>query len=617
MVKSNKLIWLLFASLSIQSVSAQQKLTANAGHSHNDYKQQIPLLAAYYAGMGSIEADVFYRNGELYVAHESSEIKPGKTLKKLYIEPLIAFFKENGNRPYADPSQKLQLVIDIKENYEQVLSNLLENLKGYEAVFDQQKNPSAIKIVISGNIPPVEKFNHYPQFIYFDGRPEKDYSPEQLKRIGMISQSIAHYSVWNGKGTPTPPDLEKMKTVIDKAHKMGKPFRFWATKDSPNSWKELAHMGVDWINTDQPTALKNFYLNNAKVEYSNPQSYSPYIPNYKSDGATTNIKNVILLIGDGMGLAQIQAGLSANFGQSNIINMQHIGFSRTEASNSDFTDSAAGGTAIATGHKTNNRYIGVDENGKLIASIPDTLASHGIKSGIISSGDITDATPAAFYAHQMDRTMSQEIAADFLHSHVDILVGSHQESFLKNKDGKLMQKLNEKGYQLQTTLSDFEKATSGKQLVLLADSATRKVLDGRGDMLKTSLLKTIQLLSKNKHGFFIMAEGAQIDYGGHANDLSYVVTEQHDFDRLVGEALKFADQDCETLVIVTADHETGGLSLLDANYRKGSVRGNFSSDDHTNIMVPVFAYGPGSQHFIGVYNNTEIFKKILKAYRLN
>lgn len=617
MVKSIKLIWLLFASLSIQSVSAQQKLTANAGHSHNDYKQQIPLLAAYYAGMGSIEADVFYRNGELYVAHESSEIKPGKTLKKLYIEPLIAFFKENGNRPYADPSQKLQLVIDIKENYEQVLSNLLENLKGHEAIFDQQKNPSAIKIVISGNIPPVEKFNHYPQFIYFDGRPEKDYSPEQLKRIGMISQSIAHYSVWNGKGTPTPPDLAKMKTVIDKAHKMGKPFRFWATKDSPNSWKELAHMGVDWINTDQPTALKNFYLNNAKVEYSNPQSYSPYIPSYKSDGATTNIKNVILLIGDGMGLAQIQAGLSANFGQSNIINMQHIGFSLTESSNSDFTDSAAGGTAIATGHKTNNRYIGVDENGKLIASIPDTLASHGIKSGIISSGDITDATPAAFYAHQMDRTMSQEIAADFLHSHVDILVGSRRESFLKNKNGKLIQELNEKGYQLQSTLSDFEKATSGKQLVLLADSATRKVLDGRGDMLKTSLLKTIQLLSKDKHGFFIMAEGAQIDYGGHANDLSYVVTEQHDFDRLVGEALKFADQDGETLVIVTADHETGGLSLLDANYRKGTVRGNFSSDDHTNIMVPVFAYGPGSQNFIGVYNNTEIFKKILKAYRLN
>lgn len=617
MVKGNKLIWLLFVSLNIQSVSAQQKLTANAGHSHNDYKQQIPLLEAYSAGMGSIEADVFYRNGELYVAHESSEIKSRKTLKKLYIEPLIAFYNENGNQAYADSTQRLQLVIDIKENYQQVLSKLMEDLKGNESVFDQQKNPRAIKIVISGNIPPAEKFNEYPHFIYFDGRPEKDYTAEQLKHIGMISQNIAHYSDWNGKGTPTPPDLQKMKSVINKAHKLGKPFRFWATKDSPNSWKELGHMGVDWINTDHPTALKNYYLNNAKVEYTNPQAYSPYTPTYKNDGAKTKVKNVILLIGDGMGLAQIQAGLSANFGQSNIVNMRHIGFSRTEASNSDFTDSAAGGTALATGHKTNNRYIGVDANGATVASIPDTLAQYGIKSAIISAGDITDATPAAFYAHQIDRTMSHAIAADFKKSNVDILVGSRRESFLGNKDGKLMQQLYEKGYQLQQTLSDFEKANTGKQLVLLPDSGTQKMLDGRGDMLKTSLLKSIQLLAKNKNGFFIMAEGAQIDYGGHANDLSYVVTEQHDFDRLVGQALKFADQDGETLVIVTADHETGGLSLLDANYKKGEVRGNFSSDDHTNIMVPVFAYGPGAQNFIGVYNNTEIFKKILMAYKLN
>ncbi|WP_367329955.1 alkaline phosphatase [Sphingobacterium multivorum] len=616
MVKNTKLMWLLFASLSIQSVSAQQKLTANAGHSHNDYKQQIPLLEAYYAGMGSIEADVFYRNGELYVAHESSEIKPGKTLKKLYIDPLIAFFKENGNKPYAKPEQTLQLVIDIKENYEQVLSKLLADLKGNESVFDQQKNPSAIKIVVSGEIPPPEKFDNYPSMIYFDGRPEKDYTPAQLKHIGMISQDIKQYSVWNGKGTPTPPDLEKMKSVIDKAHKLGKPFRFWATKDSPNSWKELGHMGVDWINTDHPTALKNFYLNNAKVEYANPKAYIPYQPTYKNDGATSKVKNVILLIGDGMGLAQIQAGLSANFGQSNIINMKHIGLSRTEASNSDFTDSAAGGTALATGHKTNNRYIGVDADGKLLSAIPDTLAQHGIKSGIVSAGDITDATPAAFYAHQIDRTMSQEIAADFKNSHVDILVGSRRESFLNNKDNTLMKQLTAKGYQLQQNLGDFEKATSGKQLVLLADSATRRILDGRGEMLKTSLSKTIELLSKNKNGFFIMAEGAQIDYGAHANDLPYVVTEQHDFDRLVGEALKFADQDGETLVIVTADHETGGLSLLDANYKKGTVRGNFSSDDHTNIMVPVFAYGPGAQNFIGIYNNTAVFKKIIQAFNL-
>lgn len=616
MVKGSRLVWALFAALSIQSVSAQQKLTANAGHSHNDYKQQIPLLEAYHAGMGSIEADVFYRNGQLFVAHESNEIKAGKTLKKLYIDPLIAFFEENGKQAYADSTQRLQLVIDIKENYQQVLAKLLEELKGNESIFDQHKNPRAIKIVVSGNTPPAEKFKDYPHFIYFDGRPEIDYTTEQLKHIGMISQDIAHYSVWNGKGTPTPPDLEKMKAAIGKAHKMGKPFRFWATKDSPNSWKELGHMGVDWINTDHPTALKNFYLNSTKTEYTNPKAYTPYQPTYKTDGANTAVKNIIFLIGDGMGLAQIQAGLSANFGQSNIITMKHIGFSRTEASNSDFTDSAAGGTVLATGHKTNNRYIGVDADGKVVSSIPDTLAQYGIKSAIISAGDITDATPAAFYAHQIDRTMSQEIAADFKNSNVDILIGSHRESFLANKDGKLMQQLKEKGYQLQQTLSAFEGVTSGKQMVLLSDSATRSILDGRGDMLKTSLLKSIQLLTDNKNGFFIMAEGAQIDYGGHANSLPYVVTEQHDFDKLVGEAIKFADQDGQTLVIVTADHETGGLSLLDADYKKGTVRGNFSSDDHTNIMVPVFAYGPGAQNFIGVYNNTEVFKKIIRAYKL-
>jgi len=179
-----------------------------------------------------------------------------------------------------------------------------------------------------------------------------------------------------------------------------------------------------------------------------------------------------------------------------------------------------------------------------------------------------------------------------------------------------MTELNSKGYALQQDLTAFKAATSGKQLVLLEDSVTRSILKGRGEMLKTSFLKSIALLGQHKKGFFIMAEGAQIDYGGHANDLPYAVTELHDFDRLVGEALRFADQDGETLVIVTADHETGGLSLLDASYQNGTVRGNFSSDDHTNIMVPVFAYGPGSQDFIGVYPNTEIFKKIMSAFRV-
>ncbi|RYF25622.1 MAG: alkaline phosphatase [Flavobacteriales bacterium] len=606
----------LLIVLGINSVFAQQKLMSNNGHSHNDYKQQIPLLEAYHAGMGVIEADVFYRDGKLLVAHEEAEINPSKTLKKLYIDPLMALFKENKNHPYADSTMSLQLVIDIKQNYEAVIKQLLTDLKGNEEVFDTKLNPSAIKIVLSGDLPKAVQFKDYPAIINFDGRPYHTYTTEQLKRVAMISDDMAKYTVWNGKGTPTPTDLEKLKAVVAKAHAMGKPFRFWATKDTPNTWKELEHIGVDWIGTDRPSALKNFYQSRKKVEYVNPKAYQPYQPTYQTDGQTKKAKNVILLIGDGMGLAQIQAGLTANFGQSNLANMKYIGLSRTEAVNSDFTDSAAGATAMATGTKTNNRNIGTDAEGKPLTSVPDTLALYGIQSGIISSGDITDATPASFYAHQTERSLSNEIAVDFAKSNVDLLIGSGRKSFTANPDAQLMNRLKQKGYVYQTDLKGFVSSSEAKQIVLLEDSVTRRKLDGRGEMLQTSLAKTISLLSKNKGGFFIMAEGAQIDHGGHANDLPFAVTEQHDFDKLVGDALAFADKDGETLVIVTADHETGGLSLLDASYKKGMVRGNFSTDDHTNISVPVFAYGPGASNFIGMYPNNQIFYKILKSYQL-
>lgn len=600
----------------MQSVFAQQKLTANNGHSHNDYKQQIPLLQAYHSGMGSIEADVFFLNGDLYLAHERDEIRPGETLKRLYIDPLVALYRKNGNQPFPDPTRKLQLVIDIKENYPAVMPVLLKQLQAQDSIFNSQINPAAIKVVLSGNIPLPEEFGKYPKMIYFDGRPGINYNQEQLERVGMISDDLSNYSNWNGKGTPTPSDLQKMKSMISGVHQMGKPFRFWATKSNPNTWKELEQMGVDWLGTDNPIALNGFLGNRKKAEYTASKRYQPYHPTYKSDGSKKKARNVILLVGDGMGLAHIQAGLSANFGESNMIKMRHIGLSRTEASNSDFTDSAAGGTAMATGQKTNNRYIGVDAKGKPLASIPDIISKAGVKSAVISSGDITDATPAAFYAHQIDRSFSHEIAYDLTNSHVDILVGSNRKSFLENKNTALMQQLEKKGYQLHDDLTGFRSAGPGKHLVLLSDSATRPILAGRADMLKTSLLKAIELLSKNKKGFFIMAEGAQIDYGGHANDLPYLITEQQDFDRVVGEALRFADLDGETLVIVTADHETGGLSLLDASKKNGTVWGNFSSDDHTNIMVPVFAYGPGSKNFLGVYPNSEIFNKIMQALRL-
>ncbi|WP_235964555.1 alkaline phosphatase [Pedobacter gandavensis] len=596
--------------------SAQHTLSFNSGHSHNDYHQNIPLLTAYYAGMGAIEADVFLKNGVLYVAHDPSEIKADATLKALYLEPLAKFHKQNGNKPYADPKMKLQLVIDIKENYPMVLAQLIKDLSAYPGVFNDQMSPDAIRIVISGDVPKPQNFENYPAYLSFDGRPNVNYTPDQLKRIAMISDDLKNYTSWNGKGNPTPTDLAVLKKLIDAAHSQHKPFRFWATQDSPNTWIVLERLGADWINTDQPGKLKDFYVHKDKLTYTNPVAYPVYTPEYKVDGIDKPVKNVILLIGDGMGLAQIHAGYIANHGQLNISKVHNIGFSQTAAADAGNTDSAAGASAMAIGEKTNNRYIGLGPDGRKLTNLVDTLADYGIKSGIISVGDLTDATPAAFYAHQIDRAMSEEIAADLLQSKAEILIGSNQKSFLKNKDGNLISKLKKQGFQWSTEAADFFKQTQGKHLVVLPDSATRPVKNGRGDLLKASLQHTLKILSANNNGFFIMAEGAQIDYGGHVNDLPYIVTELHDFDRAVAAALQFADQNKETLVLITADHETGGLTLLDASAENGMVTGSFSTNDHTNIMVPVFAYGPGSAAFKGTYQNQELFHKLLKVMDL-
>lgn len=600
----------LFTLLNI-GLHAQQ-ITANRAHSHNDYSQNIPLFTAYYANAGSIEADVFFVKGKLIVSHDTAGVAEGRTLDSLYLKPLAAFFHKNHNRPYADSTLNLQLFVDIKADYQRVIPELVRELNAYPGVFNDPANKHAINVVLSGETPEPPHYGDYPDFIRFDGRPGVNYSEMDLKRVAQISADISDYTDWTGKGTLTPKDSIKIQKVIDAAHAYHKPFRFWATQDNPNTWIQLEKLGVDWLNTDHPQQLQDFLVNRPKLEYINPKPYAVYQPTFKSDGSMRKVKNVILLIGDGMGPAQIQAGQTTNRGKLNMTECRFVGFSQTAAANSGTTDSAAGATAMASGEKTNNRYIGVDRNGKSIPNLPDLLSPYGIKNGIISVGDITDATPAAFYAHQLDRSSSRQIAHDLLTSRVDILIGSNQKSFFNNADKQLMSKLADQQYHLVISLPELKNLTAGKQLVLLKDSDTRPVKKGRGDMLRQSLNETIRMLSSNKNGFFIMAEGAQIDYGGHANDLPYVVTELHDFDKTVAEALKFADQDGETLVIITADHETGGLSLLDASTANNMVLGAFSTNDHTSVNVPVFAYGPHAQDFMGTYQNTEIFKKILK-----
>ena len=593
------LFWICFSA--VLPVSGQQ---VNAqfpqGHSHNDYLQPAPFALAYQQGFGSVEADVFLINDTLFVAHERKQIDPSRTLDKLYLQPILATAAKNKGRVY--PNKKIQLLIDLKTHGDPALQALVKLLASHEAVFGQE---GSVKIVVSGNVPAPETFDSYPSYIFFDGRPGVAYTPEQWKRIGLISQDFGRFSKWNGKGIPVEEDRIKLIAAVKGAHDHQKPFRFWASPDNINAWKQLINLGADYINTDKVAALGNFLNGRSKAEFKAESFHEVYKPTYLNNDSKGTVKNIILLIGDGMGLAQIHAGVTGNAGNLNLTQFLNIGFSKTASSDNYITDSAAGATAFATGKKTRNRAIGVDSNLVPVRSIVNDFQAAGKKVALISSGDITDATPASFYAHRPERSMQDSIAKDYLSNPVDIAIGGGMEHFQRTG---VSEQLKAKGVNVS---EKWDALSSLKMPFLLLDPHNAKSMqNGRGTFLTDSFKKTIQEFKANKPGFFIMAEGAQIDYGGHANIVSYTVLEMLDFDKLVGEALRFADSNGETLVIVTADHETGGLTLLDGNLKTGYVDGNFSTDDHTGVMVPVFAYGPHSLDFRGVYENTEIYKKM-------
>lgn len=598
------LSWTVLGTVAAQS---SRIYTTAQAHSHNDYEQTIPFWQAYDQQFGSIEADVHARNGKLYVAHDSASVRTNRTLEALYIEPIVQKVQDNKGKIYAGSDTPLQLLVDLKTPASQTLPLLVKALAIYPAVFGPG---GPVRVVVSGNIPAPDQFSKYPDWLYFDGRPEVGYTAAQLKHVGLISQDLTHYTRWNGKGLIVKAEREKIQAVIQQVHSQGKKVRFWATPDNINSWKTLMNLGVDYINTDHLASIGRFLGSRQSAEYQNPTVQPVYQPTYRNNDARSLVKNVILLIGDGMGLTQIYAGLTANRGNLTLAQVLNIGFSKTSSADSYITDSAAGGTAMATGKKTNNRAIGVDSTGKPVPAIPALIKKWGMPSGLISSGPATDATPAAFYAHQPDRMFEREIAADFLRDPVQIMIGGSYRYF---NETKVLDTLRQRGYQ---TGSSFARLNTLKPpFILLDDSAVVSIHQGRRDFLTTSLRKTIAELQPDKKGFFIMAEGAQIDYGGHANDMRYVVQEMLDFDQAIGEALRFADSNGETLVLVTADHETGGLSLLDGDLKRGYVDGNFSTNDHSGVMVPVFAYGPHSLDFRGVYENTEIQHKIISILK--
>ncbi len=328
-------------------------------------------------------------------------------------------------------------------------------------------------------------------------------------------------------------------------------------------------------------------------------------------------KNIILMVGDGMGVTQISAGLYSNNNKLNLERFKVIGLHKSYASNDLITDSAAGATAFSCGVKTYNGAIGVDADTMPVKTILEHAEDHGLATGLVATSTITHATPGSFAAHQKSRKMHEEIALDMAKSEVDLMIGGGKQFFENRKDERnLIEKLEKKGHQV-TSFIDAEldeiKTNKNKFTYFTSNKDPLPVAAGRTYLPFASKMAPNFLKNHPAPGFFLMIEGSQIDWGGHANDADYIISEMKDFDRAVGNVLDFAEKDGETLVIVTADHETGGFAI-----NKGSKMGDlvtaFTSDYHTADLIPVFAYGPGAEAFMGIYENTAIFDKMMKAF---
>lgn len=358
-------------------------------------------------------------------------------------------------------------------------------------------------------------------------------------------------------------------------------------------------------------------VHSANAQYNMPtQTFTyehPYAVEKLQAPKGKKVKNVILMIGDGMSLMHVYTAWTANRGKLWLENAQATGLSKTWAVKKLVTDSGSGGTSLATGVKTVYHAVGVDPEGKPLTSLVDVAKELGKDAGMAVTCRLWDATPCDFCCHNIDRDKEEELVGDYPTSGVDFVFGGGAQKFTNRKDGRdIFKELQKKGYHVSRTLDDFFAYDKNSRIFAVPYDKDTPLPDERGDLLARASMKGISLMNQNKNGFFMMIEGSQLDDYGHFNQLDLLMKETLDFDQTVGEMMKWAAKDGETLVVVTADHETGGLTLVNGNKDEGRVECCFSSKDHTGAMVPVYAFGPGAENFTGIFENTDVFKKIKK-----
>jgi alkaline phosphatase len=318
------------------------------------------------------------------------------------------------------------------------------------------------------------------------------------------------------------------------------------------------------------------------------------------------------MIGDGMGLTQISSGMYANDNSTALEQFDYIGLSKTASFDKLITDSAASGTAMATGIKTNNKVLGISPDNIHQKSILEICKEKGYKTALIATSSIVHATPASFYAKENSRYNYENIALQLRNHNIDIFIGGGSKYFTTRKDERnLINEMSE--YEFIKSLDELEKSISTKVGYFTYFDEPPSILNGRPANLDRITRTILNKLSLNKSPFIVVIEGSQIDWGGHDNDSKMVLSEFIDFDSAIKEALEFAKNDGNTLVVVTADHETGGMSLNGGEINNVNIK--FNTKSHTGTMVPVFSFGPSSETFSGIYENTQIFYKLRESIK--
>ena len=326
-------------------------------------------------------------------------------------------------------------------------------------------------------------------------------------------------------------------------------------------------------------------------------------------GQDSKPPNIIMMIGDGMGLSAISSGMYSNNNYTSLERSEYIGLLKTHSLDNLVTDSAASGTAMSSGVKTYNRTVGLDGNLSSVKSILEICRDRGYTTAIVATSTIVHATPASYYSKVKSRYQYDEIASQLSKSNINFFVGGGEKYFNDRVDGRnLINEMDD--YFFANSLESFKNINSNKIGYLTYYDEPVGKHEGREPSLEDIAQITIQKLKSFDNPFFLLVEGSQIDWGGHDNDSEHLISEMLEFDKTIETVFNFADKDKNTLVVITADHETGGAAIVDGNLEESFVKIKYVSGDHTATMVPIFSLGPYSSLFKGVYDNTEIFDKL-------